>query len=132
MRWLLLVLLASAPACSGGMSETTSVRVANGIRTTRTPELAERLKAGPVRVLDVRTPKEFAAGHIAGAENVPIDQLKARLDGLGLAADQEVYVVCESGARSRAASQTLAGRGLLPVDVEDGMAGWRWKGFPVE
>ena len=128
---LLLVLLASTPACSLLDADTPSVRAADGIRTTRSNELNQRLTAGdrPL-ILDVRTPQEFASGHIPSAQSVPLDQLRGQLDALPR--DQEIYVICEGGARSRAASQTMAGAGLLPVDVEDGMSGWRWRGLPTE
>jgi phage shock protein E len=130
---LLSLFLLTAPACALNDELPPSERSADGIRTTRTPELHARLLAGGrPTVLDVRTPAEFADGHIDGAINVPLDQLKARLPSLGLDPAEEVYVTCEAGARSRAASQTLAKEGYLPVDLEDGMGGWRWKGYPTK
>lgn len=134
MRHLaLLILLAGVPACDALVDDAPSVRGADGIRTTRSTELKGRLDGGMTpRILDVRTPREFASGHIPSAENVPIDELQARLDGLDLDRESEVWVICEGGARSLAASQVLARQGYLPVDVHDGMSGWRWKGFPTE
>ncbi|MDP2309865.1 MAG: rhodanese-like domain-containing protein [Pseudomonadota bacterium] len=82
-------------------------------------------------LIDVRTPGEFAGGHVPSAKNVPLDQLEARIGELG-SADAEVYVVCQSGARSARASASLAAKGLHPVNITGGTSAWRTAGFPVE
>ena len=60
----------------------------------------------------MRTPEEFAGGHVPAARNVPIDALDARVAELGTG---EVYVICQSGGRSARASATLATKGLRAV-----------------
>lgn len=80
-------------------------------------------------VLDVRTPAEYAEGHIAGALNLPLDTLHAR--AAEVPADRPVYVICRSGARSAQASALLKEAGRDPRNVGGGMNDWVAAGFPV-
>jgi rhodanese-related sulfurtransferase len=57
-----------------------------------------------VELLDVRSPQEFASGHVPGAVNVPLPQLGAVA---GRYAGQRVFVICQSGGRSLRAPQAL-------------------------
>lgn len=82
-------------------------------------------------LIDVRSPAEYATGHVPGAKNVPIDEIDGRLAELGTA-DAEVYVICQSGGRSARASASLAGKGRHPVNVTGGTAAWKAAGYPVE
>ncbi|MEQ1572276.1 MAG: rhodanese-like domain-containing protein [Myxococcota bacterium] len=121
--WWLVVACAQGPVDLQGST-------ANGVRTVDSRALEQTIARAPVRLVDVRTPREFASGHVAGAVNLPVDTLAGHLDELPK--DEEVWVVCESGARSLGASRLLAQRGYHPVDVSDGMRGWRAHGFPTE
>ena len=76
---------------------------------------------GSVTLLDVRTPEEFAQGHIGGAVNIPVDELRQRLGELDPA--KKVYVNCHSGLRSYIACRVLAGRGF---DCRNLSGGWRY------
>lgn len=80
-------------------------------------------------LIDVRTPEEFAGGHVPAARNVPIDDLDTRVAELGTG---EVYVICQSGGRSARASAALAAKGLHPVNVTGGTGAWKAAGYPVE
>ncbi|AYC33600.1 DUF2892 domain-containing protein [Pseudomonas cavernae] len=80
---------------------------------------------GRVRFLvDVRSPAEFRAQHVAGARNVPLDrldpaQLATQLKGEGLQRGDELYLLCQKGQRARQAAERL--QHLLPgVQVIDG------------
>ncbi len=79
-------------------------------------------------VIDIRTPREFAAGHVPGAINIPLERLLARPD---LAPD-EAFLVCESGRRSARAQAALASEGRRLIDVLGGTAAWRSAGFPLQ
>jgi len=105
-----------------------------GTQTTTGAALAARIEAGSAPViLDVRTPEEFAAGHVKGAVNVPHDQLAERLAGLGLDPNAEVVVHCEKGGRAKAAEAVLHDAGFTRVvDLEGHMQGWRETGLPAE
>ena len=62
---------------------------------------------GSVTLLDVRTPQEYAGGHIKGFRNIPVDELRERLDEVEQG--KPVYVICQSGLRSYIACRILAG-----------------------
>lgn len=74
----------------------------------------EALALGAV-IVDVRTPEEYATGAIAGAVNLPIDTLPARLGELDR--DRTVIVYCASGMRSARATKILEGAGIRVVDA---------------
>ena len=98
---------------------------------TITPtRLAELAKAGPVALIDVRTPAEFDEVHVAFARNVPLD----RLDPKSLGADPAapVYVVCQKGSRGQKACEKLAAAGFASAaNVEGGTLACVEAGLPV-
>ncbi|PRY30703.1 rhodanese-like domain-containing protein [Pseudosporangium ferrugineum] len=88
--------------------------------------------AGGPRILDVRTPGEFATVHIPGAYNVPLDLLKEHRAELRAHLGDQVVLVCRSGARATQAGQTLAAAGLPQLRILDGgMLAWERAGAPV-
>lgn len=80
-------------------------------------------------VIDVREPDEYVRGHVPGARLVPLEQLEAQLPYLRTR--RPVFVVCESGARSRSAAEILRQAGMRPVIVRGGTAQWRAAQRPV-
>lgn len=90
--------------------------------------LAERLHAGQVSyLLDVRTPEEFAEGHIHGAINIPVQALASRIDEVPV--DVPVVVYCRSGRRAQAAASLLRARGQVVTELDGSMLAWRAAGF---
>lgn len=74
-------------------------------------------------VLDVRSPDEFAAGHLPSARNVPVDQIPDRLAEIGTGL---VVCVCtHGGRRSQGAASTLAGAGVEAAWLVGGWEGAR-------
>ena len=65
---------------------------------------------GSVTLLDTRTVKEFAHGHIDGFTNIPVDELRERLGELDKG--KPVFVICQSGLRSYIACRILSGNGF--------------------
>ena len=69
--------------------------------STISPELAaQRVKAGAY-LLDVRSPAEFAQGHLAGARNVPVEELEGTLSSLPVDRNREILLVGARGSRAR-------------------------------
>ena len=88
--------------------------------------LARLLRERPeTRVLDVRTPGEFEAEHIAGAYNVPLDTLAEHGTEIRAGVAEPVVLVCRSGQRARRAEQALAAAGMSNLHLLDGgMTAW--------
>ncbi|MCC7206927.1 MAG: rhodanese-like domain-containing protein [Anaerolineae bacterium] len=84
----------------------------------------------PPFLLDVRERHEFAAGHIPGAQLIPLGELEKRLNELPT--DQPILCICRSGSRSGAAANLLARRGLQTINLTGGMIGWAGAGLPVK
>lgn len=80
-------------------------------------------------LIDVRTPEEFASGHIEGAVNIPVEALASRL--AEVPSGQPIVVYCRSGNRSATASQILANAGYSGIYDLGGLQGWISQGFPV-
>lgn len=98
---LCLAALLSLPAWAGDWSYL-------GIRTTL--------------VIDVRTPAEYAAGHVAGAVNIPYDQIAQKIVALpGANKDTAILVYCRSGRRSAIARQALERQGFRRILDGGGM-----------
>ncbi|MEX2207335.1 MAG: rhodanese-like domain-containing protein [Myxococcota bacterium] len=84
-------------------------------------------------ILDVRTPQEFAAGHVPGARNISIAELPQRLAELASHREREVVVYCERGPRAARAADLLADAGFVGVRrLEGDMAGWREGVLPID
>jgi rhodanese-related sulfurtransferase len=128
-RWrgarLLLILALLAAGCGGKGRE---------VPTLTTEELAAALEETPPPfLLDVRTPGEFAAGHIPGAVLVPAYEVEKRASELAKYGDRTLVVYCEVGARSARAARTLLAKGFPHVvEYHGGMRAWRKAGLEVE
>jgi rhodanese-related sulfurtransferase len=97
-------------------------------------QLVQRLEKNDTSlvVLDVRTPQEFAAGHIPGAVNIPHDQLPNRLAEIAGAKNKDVVVYCRSGRRSAIALETLSSQGFKSVKhLEGDMLKWEEEKLPT-
>jgi ArsR family transcriptional regulator len=94
-------------------------------------ELRKRMKDGLITVLDVRPAEEFALGHIPGAINIPVNELKRRLTEL--AKKQEIVAYCRGPYCVMAFEAVAALResGYKTRRLEDGMPEWRAAGLPV-
>lgn len=81
-------------------------------------------------LIDVRTPEEFASGHIPGAVNIAVDELAQRLNEVPQ--DIPVVLYCRSGNRSGQAAQLLDRAGYAQIYDLGGIATWAQQGYPVE
>lgn len=99
-------------------------------------ELEQRLAGGEaVLVADVRAPDEFEGplGHIPGARNIPIDDVRERIEEFEPARRRPIVLVCKTDRRSATGAQLLRARGFLDVRVlRGGMVEWNQEGLTVE
>lgn len=84
---------------------------------------ARALVSAGAALIDVRSPGEFAAGHVDQARNIPVGELAGRLGELG-AKEQPVVLYCASGIRSAAAARTLRSNGFQQVHNLGAMRRW--------
>lgn len=92
------------------------------VNSAQAHELVQKQKA---LLLDVRTPQEFAGGHLDGAKNIPVQELEAQLSQLADAKDKDIVVYCHSGARSSRAAGILKSHGFTKVHDLGGMSNWK-------
>jgi rhodanese-related sulfurtransferase len=95
-------------------------------------ELNRRLAEEPrPQIVDVRTHAEYRGGHIAGAVNVPVQELKRRIPSIGLDPARPIIAICRSAHRSIPAVRLLQTRGFgNAVQLQGGMQAWWRENFP--
>jgi len=81
------------------------------------------------QLIDVRSPYEFAAGHIPGAINIPMEQIESRMDDLSRATT--IVLICQMGKRARMTAGLLEPCQLQLSVLEGGTNAWIQAGFPV-
>jgi rhodanese-related sulfurtransferase len=84
-------------------------------------ELDEQLQAG-ARLIDVREPDEYTAGHVPGAVSIPLATVPDHLDAFR--GSDAVYVICQGGGRSRRAAEFVADHGIEAINVAGGTGAW--------
>jgi len=78
------------------------------------------------QLIDVREPNEFSAGHVLGARNIPLSQLKMRKGEIR--SDKPVYLYCQNGMRSGRAAQFLHRKGYRQLSqLQGGFKKWSGK-----
>jgi rhodanese-related sulfurtransferase len=85
----------------------------------------------PMQLIDVRSADEYAAGHIAGATNVPINQLRSALPALALDAQWPVVAICQTAHRSPPAVRVLKQAGFEARQLRGGMLSWNHAKLPT-
>lgn len=95
-------------------------------------EVLDRLKKGLVTLLDVRPAEEYAAGHLPGALNVPIEKLESYLQKLPRRKEVVAYCRGPYCLMSFEAVEKLRKRGFKAKRLQDGYPEWRAAGLPVE
>ena len=104
-----------------------------------TPEFVNnRMAAGmPVHMLDVRSTREFNAGHARGALSLPMEQLGVaeinKLIGPAAGQAEPLYLICAAGFRAHQAAEKLKNDGLSKLLVIDGgTQAWEQQGLPMQ
>jgi rhodanese-related sulfurtransferase len=97
------------------------------------PQDAIRLMNQNALVLDLRPAEAFAAGHLAGARNLPPDQILNAGDTLKKYKEKPVVVYDESGSLGTSAARQLAAQGFTKaVNLRGGLAAWRTENLPLQ
>ncbi|MFD5116374.1 rhodanese-like domain-containing protein [Streptomyces sp. NPDC058220] len=95
------------------------------------PEQAHA-RLAELTVIDVRTPGEYASGHLPGAHNIPLDHLDRALDAIKIAAGRgDLLLVCASGVRSAQACRRLAEHGIPAAGLTGGTDNWIQLGHDI-
>src|SRR5665647_3027754 len=118
-------------ACSSSAPASSSTSSATGQHMTASDFSTAMKKTGTI-VLDVRTPAEFASGHLPQAQNIDIEasDFATRIAALDKNATYAVY--CHSGNRSGAAMEQMAAAGFTHVyDLAGGIGAWQSMGGPM-
>ncbi|MGJ7508590.1 rhodanese-like domain-containing protein [Variovorax sp. GT1P44] len=127
-NWMLILIALS----SGGMLAWPMVRGANAGSLTAqgAVQLINRERAV---VVDVREPEEFAAGHVTGAKNVPLNQLEQKLPTTVKNKTLPLLLVCATGGRAQRAVAMAKKLGYEQAQaVAGGLKSWKDANLPVE
>ena len=131
MRYPLIVTLLTLGSLSFGCATTDqagNVRDDSAAEFTVDQVADWLLTSSGAIVIDVRTPEEFAAGHVTGAINIPIDDLENRMEDLQ---DYDAVVtVCNHGNRASRAAGPLTNAGIVNVGFLQ-LAEWKAAGHPI-
>jgi ArsR family transcriptional regulator len=95
-------------------------------------ELTQRIKKGSVTVIDVRPEDEFALGHVPGARNIPLSELKRHLSKLDRKTEIVAYCRGPYCVMSFEAVAQLRKLGFTARRLEDGLPEWKAAGLPVQ
>jgi rhodanese-related sulfurtransferase len=101
------------------------------VKATIDAKQLKEVAAGPKRGqwIDVRSPSEYATGHLPGAINIPLEQIELRVGDLK--ENEPLVLICQRGARARVAASRLAPCGREIVVLEGGTQAWIEAGYPV-
>jgi len=105
----------------------------NSRRLVTASQLLQRIDRGEtLRILDVRSESEFAAGHVPGAVNIPVTQLLSRLDNVPGTAGDELILYCGHGPRAYIAATALSSHRRQLVYLRGHWAAWQDAGLREE
>ncbi len=128
MKRLLMMLLAAVAALGCGGSGKPA-QMSGKVTTVGVEEFAKIIAQEDIRLLDVRTPKEYAEGHLEGAEN--IDFKAADFAERVKEVNGSVAVYCLRGGRSLKAANLLAAQGCTVYNLNGGITAWLKAGKAV-
>lgn len=128
MKHLLMITLfaAMAAGCGNAQNENGKQRE---VKTIGVEEFANVITQNDLRLIDVRTPKEYAEGHIAGAENIDVKatDFAERIKNI----KGTVAVYCRSGKRSMMAAEQLSKLDCSVINLDGGILAWQKAGKPT-
>lgn len=132
--FILSIALVLTVGCQSASTKSAGPAAPNAVGEIKEVSPAEAQKAvskAYSQFIDVRTPEEYIGGHAARAENVPLDTLSANFDKLEK--NEPVYIICQTGNRSKQAANILKDAGFKNlVNVTGGTVAWQAAGLPME
>jgi rhodanese-related sulfurtransferase len=106
-------------------------RIRRGSRITHSTATA-LINSKNASIIDIRSKKEYKAGHLLNAIHVPYESLEDDLHRIENLKSQNVIVICDDGKLSRTASSFLRSSGFTKVfSLDGGISGWKANGLPV-
>ena len=135
MKKILLSLLAAIGLSTTGCSAQAGKSApSDGIIVLAPQAFIDQAKADTTSILlDVRTQKEYAEGHLAGSQQLDYLNPEAFNAGINkLDKSRTYYIYCRSGKRSHGACQKMKKQGFKVYDMEGGILNWTKLGMPVE
>ena len=93
--------------------------------------LVNQMSATPHQIIDVRSPEEFAAGHVKGAINIPFDQIEQNQNLLNTLKPSNLVVYCRSGRRAGIFEKTLTEKGFNLLHLSGDMNAWQAAKLPT-
>jgi rhodanese-related sulfurtransferase len=85
-----------------------------------------------LQLIDVRSPEEFAEGHLKDAVNININDANFNDEIQKLLRDEPIFLYCRSGGRSARAGKVVVALGYRAYDLDKGIQGWEKQGFPIQ
>ena len=112
------------------MERSARVVLVSAERELAPDRVADMHAAGEIELVDVRTPEEHEAGHVAGDRHLPIDRLT---DGVSTLDESKTLVFyCRVGERSAVAAEALSAAGREAYSMAGGLVAWSERGLPLE
>jgi rhodanese-related sulfurtransferase len=131
VKFILDNILAVSIALASGLALLLPALMPRGKRASP-QQVVQLINRGKTVLVDIRTPEEFAAGHLRDAKNIPLADFAARIGELDKSKGKNIVVVCQTGARVDKAMKQLQAAGFTdPVGMEGGQAAWLAANLPV-
>jgi rhodanese-related sulfurtransferase len=128
-NWVLIAVAFAA----GAMLVWPAVSAGGRAGTLNTVQAVQRMNREKAVVIDVSDPKDFAAGHVIGAKNLPLDELEAKLPTAVKNKTVPLIMVCANGARANRGVAIAKKLGYADAQsLTGGMGAWRAASLPVE
>ena len=132
---IVLVLVLMITACGGDVATTDNLppegAVMSKVNDIAPEDALPKVQAAYSQFIDVRTREEYSAGHAIRARNIPLNELPAKLDILEK--NEPIYVICQTGRRSKEAADILSKNGFKWVfNVSGGTTRWQSDGLPMD
>ena len=108
-------------------------KTSNSLVLVTVEEMKEISKLEGMQLVDVRTPAEYATGHIPNAQNIDFLDAEFEMNIQSLDKSKPVIIYCQRGSRSAKCASKLIANGFVKVyDLDGGFAQWEYSGLEVE